>query len=154
MTITPPKEISSTSDDQTWSSQNNSQGAPNSIRLNLRFSLFDGAKTKLLIGWLCFDYRPDTNRSTTRQKSLTASNKVKRFKPKKSRGRRRSDYFTELEQRAGGGASKKCAEPWMAEPKRHRDVPQERFFGGSPTRPPPPSPSRLGKAITQVRRYR
>ncbi len=34
----------------------------------------------------------------------------------------------------GGQASQKCAEPWMAEQKRHMDVPKERFLGGLPAK--------------------
>src|SRR5690554_4333743 len=37
--------------------------------------------------------------------------------------------------------SQKCAEPWMAEPKRHTDVPKERFLGGGPEAAPS-SPTR------------
>ncbi|WP_036219735.1 hypothetical protein, partial [Marinobacter sp. ES-1] len=36
----------------------------------------------------------------------------------------------------------KCAEPWMAEQKRHTDVPQERFLEGPAT--PVPAPKLAG----------
>jgi hypothetical protein len=36
-----------------------------------------------------------------------------------------------------GRAFRKCAEPGMAEPKRHMDVPKERFSEGPPTHPRP-----------------
>jgi len=45
--------------------------------------------------------------------------------------------------RVWGGAFRKCAEPWMAEPKRHMDVPKERFSEG-PT--PHPRPQATGQA--------
>ena len=39
--------------------------------------------------------------------------------------------------RVWGRAFRKCAEPWMAEPKRHTDVPKERFSEGPPPHPRP-----------------
>src|SRR5690554_6294254 len=54
----------------------------------------------------------------------------------RSSGRNSSDRliptsaeYTKKVQRAGSDRSfQKCAEPWMAEPKRHMDVPQGAFF--------------------------
>jgi hypothetical protein len=50
----------------------------------------------------------------------------------------------------GGTASQNCAEPWMAEPKRHRDVPPGACFG----RPFHHRDSTEPKNLTNVRKFR
>ena len=56
--------------------------------------------------------------------------------------------------RVCGTGFRKRAEPWMAEPERHMDVPKERFSETGPTHPPPklkkcPLTTRRGLFITR-----
>ena len=53
-----------------------------------------------------------------------------------------------------GRAFQNCAEPWMAEPKRHRDVPKERVLEAHPQTNQPPEPEASWTRLPTPRPHR